>query len=90
MNTDLIEKEWQRAKKMLHVEELENDLKEQKKWFLLGLSYAMARFSEIADEMTEDEGEDFYQNLLIESQFIIMELDEEDDGEGWQNGLKIK
>lgn len=90
MNTALIEKEWQRAKEMLDVEKPEHELKEEKKWFLLGLSYAMARFTEVAKEMPENEVDEFYDNILIEAQYLIMTLDEEDDGESWKNGLNNK
>jgi hypothetical protein len=79
MNTDLIEKEWQRAKQMLKVSEPDDELLEQKKWFLLGLSYTMARFSEVSEEMSEEDGQDFYDNILIEAQYLIFELNGDDE-----------
>jgi hypothetical protein len=83
MNTDKITKEFARCKELLRVEEPDSEMTEEKKWWMIGVSYIMARFTELSNEMTEEDVDDFYENILIEAQYEIMTLDEIDEDDNF-------
>jgi hypothetical protein len=78
MNTEKIDNEFRLCLERLNIH-YDESLNKEKMWWLIGAVHIMSRFASLPDEMSSEQIDDFYDNLMIEAQFEILNLSDKSD-----------